>query len=69
MTPYYPARDGHPSMFESEVNATTADIAPFLPSTRIFCGVLRSPRTIRTLRALRLSALRWSVATGRAGHV
>jgi hypothetical protein len=69
MTPYYPARDGHPSMFESEVSAATVGRAPFLPSNRIFRGVLRSPRTVRTLRALRLSALRWSVATRRAGHV
>jgi hypothetical protein len=69
MTPYYPARDGHPSIFESEVNAATLSIATFLASPRIFCGVLRSSRTVRTLRALRLSALRWSAAAGRAGHV
>jgi hypothetical protein len=69
MMPHYPARDGHPSIFEFDDNAAAVGIAPFLPSTRISRDVLQSPRPVRTSRALKLSALPWSVVSGRAGHV
>jgi hypothetical protein len=69
MAPHYPARDGYPSMFESEDNTAAVDRAPFLPNTRISCGVIQSPRAVRTSPALRLSARPWSVVTWRAGHV
>jgi hypothetical protein len=69
MTPYYPARDGHPSIFESEGNAAAVGTAPPLPSTRISGGVLQSPGAIRTSRAVRLSAMPWSLVTWRIGHV
>lgn len=69
MAPYYPSRDGHPSMFESEDNAAAVGTAPLLPSTRISCSVLESPRAARTPQALRLSVVPWSVVTLGVGHV
>ena len=34
MMPYYPARDGHPSMFTLDDNATTATVGPVQSTIR-----------------------------------
>ena len=41
MMPYYPARDGHPSMFTLDKNATAATAEPIHSTIRTSGGVLR----------------------------
>ena len=41
MMPYYPARDGHPSMFTLDENATAATAEPIHSTIRTSGGVLR----------------------------
>jgi hypothetical protein len=47
MKPYYPARDGHPSMFDFDDNARAATIERDLPTATTSCGVLHDVPPVR----------------------
>jgi hypothetical protein len=58
MMPYYPARDGHPSMFTLDDNASAATVEPIhstirravlVARPRDLDGRLRSPQSFRVL--------------------